>query len=382
MINKSGTGMIRRLTNLRLAGIAVILGIPACGSDGSHGTTPGAYPGSFSTYQMDAGTGGASAHGSDPFANAGEPSGSAGSFGAGGPHSSLWGISDPPDAGSERPFTKPFTGLVSQDVPWAGASVKIVGARIERGSDPKAVSASDVYAELDVAITNNAPSEWDVSDRNTWDLMLATGDRIRSENAVGVLISPTDTAKTTLRYLVTESTTLAGAFLELNGDQRGDVEPERIPLDTKWLRKYPLEISSLAGMKVAAQTIGNSSLELLIRHAAVDLNDVTGRAPVGDRFVHLDMRGTAGAQWETIVNNDFRIVVDGASYAPVNDVNANPQAHASVDFEVLFTVPAATTKFDILLTPGDTSTRFSVDLAKDAHLEGPGGTDAMPDAGQ
>ncbi|HVW25525.1 MAG TPA: hypothetical protein VHC69_09150 [Polyangiaceae bacterium] len=260
-------------------------------------------------------------------------------------------------------------------------SVRVVGARIERGSDPKAPLASQVYAELDLAITNNVHAEWDASGRDTWDLVLASGDRVRSENALGVLVSPTDTAKTTLRYPVTEDTKLAGAFLELNGETRGDLEPERIPLDAKWVREYPLEISSLTGVEATAQTGGGRSVELLIRHAAVDLNDPDGRAPVDTRFVHLDVRGTAGATTENIFDTDFRIVVDGSSFAPVEGVNELLQANASVDFEVLFTIPASTIQFDILLVPAGTSTRFPVDLMKDAHLEAPGETDSM-DAGQ
>lgn len=271
---------------------------------------------------------------------------------------------------------------MSQDVPWAEMTVRIVGARTERDSAPHSYSATQIYAELDLAITNDGQDEVDYNDRNTRDLILADGTRVRSENAVGVLISSTDTAKATLRYPVSQGTSLAGSFLELNGSDRGKLEPEQIPLDAKWQGRYPIELDSLRGGQVKQPEPFDSSLELRILDARVDLNDPEGRAPVGMKFVHLDMKASVGGSPQNIFSDYFRIIVDGSSFAPVNDINLLPAGNTTTTFEVLFTVPSDTTKLEIQITPGgDVSMRFAADLTKNAHMAGADGDAGASDAG-
>jgi hypothetical protein len=321
--------------------------VSACGGGSSAGTASGAGP--------DGGSGGSGAY---------PTLGSRGAGAAG--HAT---------ADVLPPFTKPFAGLISQSVPWGDEEIAILGAALERGMD-STWDPEQVVAELQFSITDNGTSETDYESRNTWDLVLAGGTRLRPLDALGVLISPGDTAKAKLHYKVPVDASLEGAKVILACSDRTKCEPESIPLDSKWEQRYPLSLGSLVGAKAAGPDPGAVNwIELKVMDAFVDLNDPPelGRAPAGERLVRLDIVATHGPDGSIgadayLGNGLFRIVIDGNSYEPVTFTNDTISANSSKELHVVFTMPASTNNFEILLNAPKGAARFPVDLAKDGTL--------------
>lgn len=294
-----------------------------------------------------------------------------------------WANDEAADAGPPpEPFSMPFAGMFGQQVQWAALRVSVLDARIERGMDAEQESTdewgfhtylepADIYVELDVEIHSEDKDIVDYSTRATWDLVLADGTRVMSANALGLMISRGDTATTTLRYVVDDVVDLAGASLELNGEERADREPERIPLDAAYVRRYPQLLTEAVG-KVIEPTVRNDRGDLLgvrfeVLDAVYDVNDpvIGARVPVDQRIVRMDVVATGVGDHAKVDDDDFLIVVDGRSYAVADGVPVEfLDAGLSANFHVVFTVDPTARRFEVVFRTWNTESqqRIAIDL--------------------
>lgn len=255
------------------------------------------------------------------------------------------------------PFTRPFTALVSQPVPFSVVIATVESASVNRGQSPD-MPPDRTYAQLDFSVQNTSASDLDYSTRRTWDLVLSDGTRVPPSNPLGIFVAGSYTAKASLRYPVEASASLAGAAVILDGEVRGLAEPERVPLDAPWSSAYPIGIPSLAGA-----TSTGVDQELDITKATVSLNDPDEyRAHLGKKFVRLDLVAKdLGPSSMDLSGDSFRIIVDGLSSPPANDLFEFFQGQTAVDVPVVFEIDQAATSFDI---------RFSwYHLAKTYHVD-------------
>lgn len=279
------------------------------------------------------------------------------------------------DLAPSEPFTIPFARLVAQDVPWSTTTVRPLEARVERGMDDDATfDPEQTYVELDLAITNRDTRDLEYWGRDSWDLRLATGNRVRPANSIDMVVAPGDTANTTLRYLVPDGTTLDGATLILEGEVRGELEPELIPLDATWQRRYPLRMAPLIGEHfILAISTPDEAIDYTIRDVLVELNDLdVGRADAGRRLVRIDL-GAVGLRSFVglyLDGSESRIIVDGHAAAPVASSFDAVDPGIYVETYAVFSIPADTRQFDLDVRAfyGEASRRFSVNLDTDGAL--------------
>jgi hypothetical protein len=286
------------------------------------------------------------------------------------------------DASVPAPFTHELAGLVSQPVRWASVDVTITGARVMRGLDTDVVPSwstygtfkstldpSKIYAELDLSITEKGSTETDYTDRSTWDLKLREGTRLQSVDALGVSILPGDTVHTQLHYELDAATSLAGATLILNGDSRGELEPEEVPLDESKPQEYPRRIATLVGKESAIAEEYTGAASLRIDEAVLDINVArSGRAVRGRRCVWLRAAVTAAADdWYVGGVRGLRLVIDGRASAPSEYEHSSVLEGTTETFFVAFEIAEAVTAFELFVPDGTAAgRRFPVNLTKDA----------------
>lgn len=247
-----------------------------------------------------------------------------------------------------QPFSQSFAGLISQPVPFGVTVLTIQAARLTRNEHTEFLPGQ-TYAELDVSIQNNTTSDLDYSSVSTWDLVLADGTRIPSANTVGIVVAAGYAAKTTMYYPVNADATLAGSQLVIDGDTRGVVEPEPIPLDATWSTRYPIDIPSLKG---ATYVSSDQQGEIDIEQAATELDDATmGRTALGQKFLRLDVATISNSNDVALIGNDsFRLIVDGLATPPVTFTDSPVESHASLKFPVVFEMDDSVQTFDLRLS--------------------------------
>jgi hypothetical protein len=239
---------------------------------------------------------------------------------------------DPDDEEPPPPFSRPFAGLVANEAQWSNVKVALVAARVERGMDEFwneardwRIDAKQVYAELEIALTNLTPRDVVLRDRQTWDLVLPDGTRVEQFNIFSASLSPLGTTSYTLRYAVDETFDFAGGQLELNSPERGDRHPERIPVDAPYEADIDVVLSELQGMVLESTRPDDyKRLRAEILSARVSRNSlVEGRAPYGKLFLDLEVEITVlrGVFGVNIQNDRFRMDVAGRSYEPENFIN-------------------------------------------------------------
>lgn len=313
--------------------------------------------------------------------------GEEGIAGAAGDDSDYWGddwADEEPgaeDAGPPpEPFSMPFAGMFGQEVQWSALRVSVLDARIERGMDreqestdewgfPTYLGPADIYVELDVKIRSEDKDIVDFSTRATWDLILADGTRVMPANVLGLLISPGDTARTTLRYVVDDVIDLAGTSLELNGEERGNLEPEHIPLDAKHERQFPLRLTEAMGQVIEPQgDFADRGVKIEVIDARYDVNDpILGvRTPEGRRFVWLDLVLTAVRHGYYASDDVALLIVDGRSYSVEleSDDGSILDAGISANLHIAFTIDAGMKEFGLafMTDEGVPQQRIAIDL--------------------
>jgi hypothetical protein len=271
------------------------------------------------------------------------------------------------DAAVAEEFNLEFTGLVRQSVRWASVDVSVTGARQTRAA-PVDAQGSDwffypiappIYVELDLQLENKGARETALNWRDTWDLLLSDGTRLRPDDGFTVRILPGDTATASLHYQVEDVVALEGAKLILEGEARATLEPQPLPLDALNVQEFPRRIPQLVG-----QTLHTDDGDVIqIDEAAYDVNFLrASRARRGKRFVWLRVAVTAAARGY-LDTGDFRVVVDGRASAPEERdfllIDAMSTEVASVGFEI----DASVTHFELTIpTSNYAVARFPVDV--------------------
>ena len=282
----------------------------------------------------------------------------------------------PPEKPTAEPFQHEFPALITQTVRWASVDVRVTRARQLRGATgdggelPRSLDPKQIYVQLELAIANKDIVEVDYRDRFTWDLKLADGTRLRSVNPLGVSVLPGDEATTVVYYEVDDVVDLRGAALVLEGEERGALEPEVLPLDVAYVPMFPLRLMSLVGRNGTFRPLHFPSAMAHVDEAVFDTNTARiGRANKDTRVVWLRIALTTGENSGVYAADELRIVIDGRASAPFKwDYNTFASGTTYVLFAA-FRVPAGTQHFELALPNGaGIGDRFPVDLATDAVL--------------
>lgn len=268
------------------------------------------------------------------------------------------------------PFSRPFEELEANEALWATFKVAIASARVERGMDAYweendgwsigHIDPKQVYAELDLVVTNLTVFDNALASRKTWDLILPDGSRIAPKTTFSASLSPLSSSSYTLRYPVDEAFTFAGAQLELNGVERGVFHPERIPLDAPYKPDIDVMLDELVGKVFESTRPDDDGRERVkILSARVSRNSpVEDRAPYGKLFVDLEVDVTAidrgGAR---VVHDDFRLDLDDRSYPPENSFLKDYDEGAGGTHLVTFVIPDSAREFGLRFHVGATYER-------------------------
>jgi hypothetical protein len=262
------------------------------------------------------------------------------------------------------PIDSEFSGLVVQSAPWTDLQVKVTRARLYRGPRPTGLTSSisfserNLYAVLDINITQLGSELVDYTQRDTWDLILADGTRLPPLNPLGVSIVTGDSPTVHSYYLANEDITFEGAALEVNGSDRETYEPLRIPLDTKQVFEDEIELSSLVGRLVAPVAEGELSFEVLDASYGINLFQLGARAPLGLRLVRLNCRvrflGSFSEAFSSSQDGP-RVSVNGNALASVVGELGLIESGSFVDFVTMYEIDAAATRFDVVFDTGDTA---------------------------
>jgi len=263
------------------------------------------------------------------------------------------------------PFSRPFEGLVQNTARWASFEVVTKAARVERGMDDSwtdeepdrgSIDPNETYAEIDLDIINTTVFDDELGERSTWDLILPDGTRIEQTNTLGLMAGPRGTIDFTLRYAVDEDFDLKGVVLELNGITRGELAPERIPLDAPYRADVDAVLTELQGKTFeSARPTAFERRRLEIVTATASRNsavpDAQQRSSFGKMFVELTLDLTM-ARSDNVLDGNFGIVVDGRLSRPINLVNELPDDDVTVRFPVLFEIDDTTKAFTVRMMLG------------------------------
>jgi hypothetical protein len=249
-----------------------------------------------------------------------------------------------------EPFSMALDSLGPNTPQWAGLIVSITSARLVAGRDDQIRASSRLdpgrsYLEVDFEIANAGREEADMRNRNTWDLLLGDGTRVESVGALGLLIFPGDTAITQLHYPVAIDSDLSGAAIQLEGSERGTLEPELIPLDSELVRQFPRRLDGVAG-----KSVEDSRVRIEIDEAMWDANHaLRGRPKRGRRSVWLRLALTYGEDGDHWNGSHVRLSVAGRSSTPWEWDHAILAPYETRTFLIAFEVDAGVEQADLLI---------------------------------
>lgn len=221
-------------------------------------------------------------------------------------------------------YEEALVGAIANTVEWGGLLVTTSGARVigghdevigeDAGGDTWQLDPALRYAVVDFALENLGDDALDYQWRDTWDLVLADGTRLPPQDYLDVLVLPGERASTKLHYALPESAVITGALVQLEGADRGALEPSRIPLDTPVERQFPRRLHDLIG-----QVVENDYERIEIDEAVWDDNNaLLGRVKRGKRALWLRLTVTARDEddhrWS---GGESRLSVKGRGAAPI-----------------------------------------------------------------
>jgi hypothetical protein len=266
-----------------------------------------------------------------------------------------------------------------QSVRWAALDVRVTAARQVRGIEDRvvvgygtfdgetvvALDPAQIYVQLDLELTNRGREEHVYEYRDTWDLLLASGQRLMPVDGLVVRILPGDATTAQLHYALDAEVDLTGSSFELNGGSRTSHESELIPLDAPYSQQYPRRITSMVGQHSTFVADSNGAT-VDIDEAVYDVNyERVSRAPKGKRIVWLKLAFTSthknGGHYSS---DDIRLVIDGRAQTAIVWDHAIIDAGETVAFPHAFEVDADATSFEIVFPDGTTEgKRFAVNVA-------------------
>jgi hypothetical protein len=281
------------------------------------------------------------------------------------------------DSGSSTPnpsgaFETKLTSLVTQKAPWGDIEISVEKARLLRGAKPEGFpsaakhSTSELYAILDVKLDSHGDLENDYSKRDTWDLMLKDGTRVKPLNALGVVLPADGSKNATLFYKVDGDAKLDGASLEINGKDRDALEPLAIPLDQKREFASQAKVQDLIGKSFEPDDDSGLRFEILDAQYGVNLVDSGRRAPRDQRLVELKVRvGYEGSRDEvsfSSTGNAPRLAFDGQTFSPDAFDARSISSGDSHDFVMVYPIAEAASHIDLTVDGGKERLERDIEL--------------------
>lgn len=269
-------------------------------------------------------------------------------------------------------FEAKLASLVTQKAPWGDIDISVEKARLLRGAKPQGFpsvakhSTSDLYAIVDVKLDSNGDQENDYSQRDTWDLMLKDGSRVKPLNALGVVL-PANASKTvTLFYKVDGNAKLEGASLEINGKDRDALEPLAIPLDQKREFASQAKVQDLMGKSFEPDDDSGLRFEILDAEYGVNLVDSGRRAPRDHRLVELKVRvGYEGSSDEvsfSSAGNAPRLAFNDQAFSPDAFDTRSISSGDSHDFVMVYPIAEAASRIDLTVDGGKMHLERDIEL--------------------
>jgi hypothetical protein len=269
-------------------------------------------------------------------------------------------------------FEAKLEELVTQKAPWGDIEISVEEARLLRGAKPEGFpaaakhSTSDVYAILDLKLDGSGDQENDYSKRDTWDLILKDGTRVKPLNALGLVLPPHGSKTATLFYRVDDDAKLAGASLEVNGKDRDALEPLAIPLDQESDFASQAEVEDLIGKSFEPEDDSGLRFQILNAQYGVNLVDSGRRAPRDQRLVELKVRvGYEGSSRQVSFSSASdapRLVFKEQTFAPDAFDTRTISSGDTSDFVMVYPIAEAASHIDLTLDGGREELETGIEL--------------------
>lgn len=244
------------------------------------------------------------------------------------------------------PISRVLAGPLPRQVRYAGLVFTVKQAEISNrdpaAKDPTRAYRSDhAFAVLDLAINNTVATRNIFLDASVPRLQLGDAKLYKPSDGWHTNYDPQTTTQTKLVFVVPIDATWSSAQLILSQPNK---EPATLALDAPG----PAGINPVA-VKDAGQATADQ-IVYRITSAALDLDNDGARADIGKRFLRFAMHLTNNSTFVggvAISGNDFRLLVDGDSLAPVQAPIQVLNASSSLDGDVVFLIPASFNKLEL-----------------------------------
>jgi hypothetical protein len=244
------------------------------------------------------------------------------------------------------PVNRPLDAILPREMQYAGLVFSIKQAAISN-QDPAATDntrkyrSDRAYATVDLVIKSAVNTKSVYLDPNVLRLQLGDGKQYQPSAGWHTNYDPQSTIQTKLEFAVPIDATWKGAQLILTEPKK---EPAVLALDGNVAApRYPIIVKN-AGQATVAQ------ITYLVASASLDLDSNGARAETGKRFatfsLHITNRSPA-AGGEDILPNNFRLIVDGDSIAPLDAPIELLNPSSSLDTNVIFVIPANYGKLEL-----------------------------------
>lgn len=234
------------------------------------------------------------------------------------------------------PFNRPLAAELPRQVQYANLIYKLTQARITN-EDPNAGSGSSRYrrdqafAYLSLNVAN--PTRSSVSfGFGLIKLQLGDGTFGRDVTSRAEEVASQSNLDTQLVFAVPSNATWQGARLVLS---EGNKEPATMPLEGAMpAAPYPVTLAS--GTEVTVE-----NLAYKVTAASLDLDWAGKRVDAGKVFLRLSMRITNKSSFAggtNVLPENFRLIVNGESFAPLDAPIETVPAQSALDTQVVFVI--------------------------------------------
>lgn len=258
-------------------------------------------------------------------------------------------------------FERKLDSLVTQKAPWGDIEISVEKARELRGAKPEGFptevkhSKTAVYAILELTLDSKGDQENDYEERDTWDLVLKDGTRVKPLAPLGVVLAAGGTKNVSVFYKVEDTAKLEGASVEINGSDRATLEPLSIPLDAKGKFASQVKLPDLVGETFEPDD-GSLRFEILDAVYGVNLEETGRRAPRDQRLVQLKVRvGYNGDDDQVSFSSSEdapRISIGDKTFAPDAFDTKTIDNGETRDFVMVYPIAETASRMDLVLDAG------------------------------
>jgi hypothetical protein len=262
----------------------------------------------------------------------------------------------------------PLPDFVPSTVTWKANEVTFEAATLE------VEATTDIFGDpitehtLSFDVSISGPEVETRFDSYSWDLMLQDGTRVTPRFDFNVWLGPGDVIEEELVYTWDDEVDLTGAHLELNSQERGEWEPEIVPLFAAYETEYPQTLQDLIGLEFEPTIESHHLWHMKILDAQVDRNSPYGsgrRADAGHVFVTLHLWGKVldAPVNAYLAQRDIEAAVGDTPYIGHNDAGLLEEGEET-EFMFAVQVPDDLDEFELLfMVSHDEEQRVSVDLS-------------------